>query len=163
MSRSSAEFYQDGTLLHAMAKRLSVWKPILIHTGQHYSPEMLQSFFDDLSLPQPDEHLGVGGGSHSEQTAEIMKGMERVLLRYSPALLMVVGDVNSSLAAALVAAKLHIPVAHVEAGLRSWDRRMPEEINRLVTDAVSTYLFASEPSGVQNLLREGCPRNAFFM
>jgi UDP-N-acetylglucosamine 2-epimerase (non-hydrolysing) len=116
---------------------------------------MSQAFFDDLDLPQPDEYLGVGGGSHAQQTAEIMKGIEQVFLKHSPSLLVVVGDVNSTVAAALVAAKLDIPIAHVEAGLRSFDRRMPEEINRLVTDSISRFLLASEPSGVENLLREG--------
>jgi UDP-N-acetylglucosamine 2-epimerase (non-hydrolysing) len=155
-------FIKMASLLHAMGKRTSSWKPILIHTGQHFSAEMSDSFFNDLDLPKPDEHLGIGGGSHAQQTAEIMKGMEQALLKYSPRLLIVVGDVNSTLAAAVVAAKLHIPVAHVEAGLRSHDRRMPEEINRLVTDAISTYLFASEPSGVENLLREGVEPTRVF-
>ena len=155
-------FIKMASLLHEMANRPAVWQPILVHTGQHYSPEMSQSFFDDLKLPAPDEHLGVGGGSHAEQTAEIMKGMERILLRHSPALIVVVGDVNSTVAAALVAAKLGIPIAHVEAGLRSRDRRMPEEINRVVTDAISNYLFASEPSGVENLLAEGVEAGRVF-
>lgn len=148
-------FIKMASLLHEMARRPEVWKPLLVHTGQHYSPEMSQAFFDDLDLPKPDEYLGVGGGSHAQQTAEIMKGIEQVFLKHSPSLLVVVGDVNSTVAAALVAAKLDIPIAHVEAGLRSFDRRMPEEINRLVTDSISRFLLASEPSGVENLLREG--------
>lgn len=155
-------FIKMASLLHEMAKRPSVWKPVLVHTGQHYSPEMSQSFFDDLDLPTPDEYLGIGGGSHAQQTADIMKGIEQVLVRQAPDLLLVVGDVNSTVAAALVAAKLDIPVAHVEAGLRSFDRRMPEEINRLVTDAISSYLFASEPSGTENLLREGVDPGKIF-
>jgi UDP-N-acetylglucosamine 2-epimerase (non-hydrolysing) len=155
-------FIKMASLLHEMGKRPAAWKPILVHTGQHYSPEMSQSFFDDLDLPQPDEYLGLGGGSHAQQTAEIMKAIEGVLTKHAPDLLLVVGDVNSTLAASLVAAKLHIPVAHVEAGLRSFDRRMPEEINRLVTDAISDYLFASEPSGVENLLREGADPDRVF-
>src|SRR6516162_1256444 len=135
-------FIKMASLLHEMAKRPRVWKPILVHTGQHYSPEMSQSFFDELGLPQPDEYLSAGGGSHAQQTAKIMQSIEPLLIKHSPGLLIVVGDVNSTLASALVAAKLQIPVAHVEAGLRSFDRRMPEEINRLVTDSISTYLFA---------------------
>src|SRR5438105_4304224 len=102
-------FIKMASLLHEMGKRPAVWKPTLVHTGQHYSPEMSQSFFDELGLPQPDEYLGVGGGSHAQQTAEIMKGIERVLIQHTPELLLVVGDVNSTLAGALVAAKLHIP------------------------------------------------------
>jgi len=157
-------FIKMASLLHEMSKRPSVWKPILVHTGQHYSPEMSQAFFDDLELPHPDEYLGVGGGSHAQQTADIMRGIEPVLMKYSPRLLLVVGDVNSTMAAALVASKLGIPIAHVEAGLRSFDRRMPEELNRLVTDALSSYLFTTEVSGVENLRREGVdPSRVFFV
>lgn len=134
----------------------------LIHTGQHSSPEMSDSFFEDLEIPEPDVNLGVSGGTHSQQTAEVMLRLEPVLEQRQPDLVLVVGDVNSSLAATLVAAKMHIPVAHVEAGLRSFDRRMPEEINRIVTDAVSDYLFTSEPSGQENLLAEGCPASRIF-
>ena len=135
----------------------------LVHTGQHYSPEMSQSFFDQLGLPRPDINLGVGTGSQTQQTAEIMRLIEPVLMEYRPALVLVVGDVNSTMATALAAAKLRIPIAHVEAGLRSFDRQMPEEINRIVTDVLSDYLFASEPSGVKNLLSEGIPRQQIFL
>jgi len=130
----------------------------LIHTGQHFSPEMSQAFFKDLELPAPDLNLDVGGGTGTVQTAEVMKRLEPVFLEKRPDLVVVVGDVNSTLAAALVAAKLGLPVAHVESGLRSFDRGMPEEINRVLTDAISDYLFVSEPAGVANLLAEGVPR-----
>jgi UDP-N-acetylglucosamine 2-epimerase (non-hydrolysing) len=129
----------------------------LIHTGQHFSPEMSQAFFDDLELPAPDLNLEVSGGTGTFQTAEVMKRIEPVFLAQRPDLLVVVGDVNSTLAAALVAAKLGIPIAHVESGLRSFDRTMPEEINRVLTDAISDYLFVTEPDGVANLLSEGVP------
>jgi UDP-N-acetylglucosamine 2-epimerase (non-hydrolysing) len=135
----------------------------LIHTGQHYSSEMSDSFFRDLSIPAPDINLGVGGGSHTAQTAAIMQRLEPELDAHRPNLLLLVGDVNSTIAAALVAAKATIPIAHVEAGLRSFDRSMPEEINRIVTDALSDYLFASEPSGVTNLMTEGVPASKIFL
>lgn len=133
------------------------WKPQLIHTGQHYSPEMSDNLFQDLNIPEPDVNLGLGGGSAAQQTAAILCGIEQAFLNWRPDVLLVVGDVTSTMAAAVVAAKMGIPVAHVEAGLRSFDRAMPEEINRLITDAISDYLFASEPSGVENLSREGVP------
>jgi len=137
-------------------------RPILIHTGQHYDPQLSDVFFQDLEMPRPDVHLNVGSGTHAQQTARIMEKMEEVLLGGPPdgdrfERVVVVGDVNSTMAAALAAVKLHIPVAHVEAGLRSFDRSMPEEINRLVTDSVADMLFVSEPSGVENLRREGHP------
>jgi len=138
------------------------FSPRLVHTGQHYSPEMSESFFQDLELPRPDVNLGAGGSSHTEQTASIMLALEREFQANRPDLALVVGDVNSTMAAALVAAKLSIPIAHVEAGLRSFDRAMPEEINRLVTDVLSDFLFASEPSGVENLIAEGIPRRKIY-
>jgi UDP-N-acetylglucosamine 2-epimerase (non-hydrolysing) len=138
------------------------FRPRLIHTGQHFSPEMSEAFFRDLSLPQPDEYLGVEAGTPTQQTAAIMRSLEESFLATRPDLVLVVGDVTSTLAAALVAPKPHIPVAHVEAGLRSFDRSMPEEINRLVTDAVSDYLFVSEPSGIRNLRAEGVPEQKIF-
>lgn len=127
----------------------------LVHTGQHYDGPMSERFFMDLEIPPPDFNLEVGSGSHAVQTAEVMRRLEPILGTLKPDLVLVVGDVNSTLAAALTAVKLGIPVAHVEAGLRSFDRTMPEEINRLLTDAVAEFLFVTEESGCQNLLREG--------
>ena len=140
------------------ARRRPAFQCRLIHTGQHYSPEMSATFFDDLGIPAPDVNLEIGSGSHTAQTAGVMLRLEAELNERRPDLVVVAGDVNSTLAAALVASKLGIPVAHVEAGLRSFDRDMPEEINRVVTDVLSDYLFASEPSGVTNLLAEGIPK-----
>ena len=135
---------------------------LLVHTGQHYDESMSDRFFADLNIPKPDVHLGVGSGSHATQTAEIMKRFEEVLLRERPDLLVVVGDVNSTLACALVAAKISFGangarpmIAHVEAGLRSFDWSMPEEINRILTDRVADLLFVTEQSGLCNLRREG--------
>jgi len=129
------------------------WK--LVHTGQHYDYEMSQSFFDDLGLPEPDFFLDVGSGSHAEQTAKVMCAFEDVCIKNNPDLVVVVGDVNSTLACSIVAKKLGIQVAHVEAGLRSFDMNMPEEINRMVTDAISDFFFVTEQSGMDHLLREG--------
>ncbi|MGW8249891.1 MAG: non-hydrolyzing UDP-N-acetylglucosamine 2-epimerase, partial [Anaerolineales bacterium] len=130
---------------------------MLLHTGQHYDTRMSDVFFQDLNLPQPDINLEVGSGSHAEQTAQIMQRFEPVLQSEKPDLVLVVGDVNSTLACSLVAAKLHVTVAHVEAGVRSFDRRMPEEINRLVTDTLSDLLFTPSRYADQNLLRQGIP------
>jgi UDP-N-acetylglucosamine 2-epimerase (non-hydrolysing) len=137
--------------------------PFLVHTGQHYDSSMSGQFFADLEIPPPDISLDVGSGSHAVQTAEVMKRLEPVLDRERPDMVLVVGDVNSTVAAALTAVKMHIPVAHVEAGLRSFDRTMPEEINRLVTDAISDWLFVTEESGVTNLLAEGVSPNKVFL
>jgi UDP-N-acetylglucosamine 2-epimerase (non-hydrolysing) len=141
-----------------------VLKSVLVHTGQHYDKVMSDRFFADLSIPKPDVHLGAGGGSHAVQTAEIMKKFEDTLIRERPEVLIVVGDVNSTLACALVAAKISYDtqtskplIAHVEAGLRSFDRCMPEEINRIVTDHLSDLLFVTEESGLKNLRQEGIP------
>ncbi|HNX01383.1 MAG TPA: UDP-N-acetylglucosamine 2-epimerase (non-hydrolyzing) [Candidatus Cloacimonadota bacterium] len=127
----------------------------LIHTGQHYDEKMSQFFFDELQMPIPDAYLEVGSGSHGEQTARVLERYEVVCLNDHPDLVIVAGDVNSSMACTLVAVKLHIPVAHLEAGLRSHDRRMPEEINRLVIDAISDLLFTPSRDGDENLLHEG--------
>jgi UDP-N-acetylglucosamine 2-epimerase (non-hydrolysing) len=127
----------------------------LVHTGQHYDEKMSRLFFKELGIPVPDVNLEVGSGSQAAQTAEIMRRFEPVLLEVKPDVVVVVGDVNSTMACALVAAKLGIPVAHIEAGLRSFDRSMPEEINRVVTDCISDLLFVSEPSGMKNLSHEG--------
>jgi UDP-N-acetylglucosamine 2-epimerase (non-hydrolysing) len=129
--------------------------PVLIHTGQHYDATMSGAFFKDLELPEPDVNLGVGSKDNASQTAEIMTRLVAVLGRERPALTLVVGDVNSTVGGALVAVKMGIPLAHVEAGLRSFDRTMPEEINRILTDAVSDYCFTTEPSANENLAREG--------
>lgn len=128
---------------------------LLVHTGQHYDERMSKLFFTDLQIPAPDLNLEVGSASHAVQTAEIMKRFEPVCLEHMPDWVIVVGDVNSTIACALVAVKLGVRVAHVEAGLRSFDRSMPEEVNRLLTDAISDLLFVTEPSGVENLRREG--------
>lgn len=127
----------------------------LVHTGQHYDREMNDVFFEELGIPAPDVRLGAGGGSHATQTAKIMIAYEELCQRERPDAVVVVGDVNSTLACSIVAKKLCIPVAHVEAGLRSGDMTMPEEVNRLVTDAISDWFFVTEPSGTQHLLREG--------
>jgi UDP-N-acetylglucosamine 2-epimerase (non-hydrolysing) len=128
---------------------------LLVHTGQHYDANMSELFFRQLGIPEPDLNLGVGSASHAVQTAEIMKAFEPVVLERQPDAVLVVGDVNSTIACGLVAVKLGVKLVHVEAGLRSFDREMPEEINRVLTDAISDLLFCTEPSGVENLRREG--------
>lgn len=147
-------FMKVAAVLRAM-EGVEALDPLLVHTGQHYDPEMSQVFFDDLDLPRPDVHLGVGSGSHATQTADIMNRYDQVMDGRSPDLTLVVGDVNSTLGCALVSAKRGVPVAHVEAGLRSFDRSMPEEINRRVTDVLSDFLFAPSRRAVDNLRREG--------
>jgi UDP-N-acetylglucosamine 2-epimerase (non-hydrolysing) len=147
-------FVKIAPLLKEMRQH-RVLVPILIHTGQHYDKTMSEQFFTELEIQPPDVNLGVGAGTHAIQTAEVMRRLEPVLKSMRPDRVVVVGDVNSTLAAALTAVKLDIPVAHVEAGLRSFDRTMPEEINRLLTDAISDLLFVTEESGRQHLLREG--------
>ncbi len=144
-------------------KTLPAIEHCLVHSGQHYDELLSGNFFADLGLPHPDVNLQVGSGSHAAQTAEIMKRIEPVLLDFKPQMVLVVGDVNSTLAAALTAAKLGIGVAHIEAGLRSFDMTMPEEINRKLTDAVSSLLFVTEQSGVENLKREGIPPEKVFL
>ena len=137
-------------------------EPLLVHTGQHYDENMSKIFFDDLELPEPDIYLGVGSGSHAEQTGKIMTAFEEVIGSESPDLIIVVGDVNSTLACSLVGAKLLVPVAHVEAGLRSFDLAMPEEINRMVTDILSRYCFTTSPEAESNLEREGVTGDRIF-
>ena len=130
-------------------------RQVLVHTGQHYDPKMSDVFFQDLGMPAPDAHLGAGGGSHAQQTAKIMVEVEPVILREEPDVVVVAGDVNSTVAVALVAAKLGVAVAHIEAGLRSWDWRMPEEVNRVLTDRMSDLLFTPSRDADENLAKEG--------
>src|SRR4030043_1912974 len=137
---------------HQRKKRI---KEVLVHTGQHYDTLMDKVFFEELNLPKPDYHLGVGSGSHARQTGMMLERIETVLQKEKPEVVIVYGDTNSTLAGALAAAKMNIPVAHVEAGLRSYNRNMPEEINRLLTDHVSAFLFCPTDQAIQNLLREG--------
>ncbi len=148
-------FIKIAPVMHEMRKYPEAFQQILVHTGQHYDENMSQVFIEELELPQPDVNLEVGSGSHAQQTALIMQRFEPVLLDYKPDWVLVPGDVNSTMACALVASKLGVKVAHIEAGLRSFDRTMPEEINRIVTDHLSDLLFTTEPSGNENLRREG--------
>jgi UDP-N-acetylglucosamine 2-epimerase (non-hydrolysing) len=147
-------FMKAAPILEAMAADGGV-DPVLVHTGQHYDHALSDLLFRQLGMPEPDYHLGVGSATQTVQTARIMTALEPLFQELEPGLVMVVGDVNSTVAAALVAASLRIPVAHVEAGLRSFDRGMPEEINRMVTDRLSDILYTTEPSGGENLAREG--------
>ena len=135
---------------------------LICHTGQHYDEKMSKVFFDDLELPKPDFYLGVGSGSHAEQTANVMIQFEKILIDEKPDMVLVVGDVNSTIACSLTAKKLHIKVVHVEAGLRSFDMEMPEEINRVLTDRISDFLFVTEESGLINLKNEGVPDDKIF-
>lgn len=141
-------------------QRHSEIEPILVHTGQHYDEKLSDIFFKQMGIPSPHVNLEVGSGSHAAQTAEVLKRIEPVLLDRQPNLVLVVGDVNSTIAVSLAAVKLGIKVAHVEAGLRSFDRAMPEEINRILTDALADYLFVTEEDAIQHLLKEGRPREA---
>ena len=149
-------FVKIAPILDAMAKVPAI-SPRLVHTGQHYDHAMSRAFFEDLEIPEPDFFLGVGSGTHAEQTARVMVEFEKVLEQERPDLVLVVGDVNSTLACALAAAKLVVPIAHVEAGLRSFDRTMPEEINRTLTDHLADYLFTTSEDANGNLRREGIP------
>ena len=144
-------------LYHALASA-DGYRPVLVHTGQHYDANMSDAFFADLKLPEPDHHLGVGSGSHAEQTGGVMIAYERLVAEQRPDWIIVVGDVNSTAACAMVGAKTGVPVVHLEAGLRSRDRTMPEEINRLVTDAISDVLWTPSPDADENLSAEGVPQ-----
>jgi len=155
-------FMKVAPLYFELSKHPRTFAPLIVHTGQHYDRRMSEVFFEDLGLPQPDVNLEVGSGSHAVQTARIMMAFEKVLEEQRPDLVVVGGDVNSTLACALVAAKLKIKVAHVEAGLRSFDRDMPEEINRVVTDSLSDYLFTTCEDANQNLRREGVSQDKIF-
>jgi UDP-N-acetylglucosamine 2-epimerase (non-hydrolysing) len=154
-------FMKVAPIYKAIAQRGNLAQ-VLVHTGQHYDVKMSDVFFTDLGMPAPDVHLGIGSGSHAEQTAKVMIELEKVFLREKPDLVSVVGDVNSTVAAAMVAAKMLIPVAHVEAGLRSFDRTMPEEINRVITDRISDYLLTPSTDGDENLRREGIEEKRIF-
>lgn len=148
-------FMKIAPIMRAFAARPAVFTPLLLHTGQHYDRTMKGTIFDQLGIPVPDVDLGVGSGTHAVQTAEIMRRFEPELERLEPAAVIVVGDVNSTIACSLVAVKRGVPVVHVEAGLRSFDRSMPEEINRVLTDQIADLLFTTEPDGARNLEREG--------
>ena len=150
------QFVKAAAVSRAMAG--SGIEELLVHTGQHYDEAMSAAFFDELDIPPPSHHLSVGSGLHGQQTGAMMQGIEEVVVAERPDAVLVYGDTNSTLAGALVAAKLHVPVAHVEAGLRSFDRTMPEEINRIVTDHVSDHLYCPSPVAVGNLAREGIER-----
>lgn len=155
-------FMKIAPLYFELLKYSKKFTPLIVHTGQHYDQRMSEVFFEDLGLPEPDINLEVGSGSHAVQTAKIMLAFEEVLLKHKPDLVVVVGDVNSTLACALVAVKLKIKVAHVEAGLRSFDKDMPEEVNRVVTDSLSDYLFTTCEDANQNLRREGSSQDKIF-
>jgi len=159
-------FMKVAPLMHAIRRynslqedKSTIFDYLLVHTGQHYDVRMSDTFFRDLNIPEPDVNLEVGSGSHAVQTAEILVRFEKICLQEKPDWVIVVGDVNSTMACTLVAAKLLIKIAHIEAGLRSYDRSMPEEINRLVTDALADLLFTPSEDADQNLLREGVPED----
>ncbi len=147
-------FVKIAPLMAAFAKHPAI-EAMLVHTGQHYDARMSEVFFQQLGIPEPDINLGVGSGTHAEQMGKIMMAFEPVVTEHRPDVVVVVGDVNSTIACGIVAVRAGVKLAHVEAGLRSGDRAMPEEINRLMTDAISDYLFCSEPAGVENLRAEG--------
>ncbi|NQW29283.1 MAG: UDP-N-acetylglucosamine 2-epimerase (non-hydrolyzing) [Ignavibacteria bacterium] len=157
-------FVKVAPIHRAFLKKSELFDHRIIHTGQHYDATMSDAFFTDLEMPQPSWFLGVGSGSHAEQSARVMVGFEKVCLEHQPDYIIVVGDVNSTVACALTSVKMGITTAHVESGLRSYDRAMPEEINRMATDAIVDHLFVTEESGRVNLLREGAsPDRIFFV
>jgi UDP-N-acetylglucosamine 2-epimerase (non-hydrolysing) len=156
-------FMKIAPIARELARHGETFEPILVHTGQHYDAAMSRIFFEQLGLPRPAIDLEVGSDTHARQTAAIMTSFEPVVLDWKPDLVLVVGDVNSTIACALVASKRHVRVAHVEAGLRSFDREMPEEINRVLTDQISDLLFVTESSGIDNLRREGIPDEKVFL
>ncbi|MCX7999039.1 MAG: UDP-N-acetylglucosamine 2-epimerase (non-hydrolyzing), partial [Leptospiraceae bacterium] len=143
-------------------RRLGI-EEVIIHTGQHYDYEMDKIFFEQLKIPEPHYNLGIGSGTHGYQTGEMLKKIEEVLIKEKPEIVIVYGDTNSTLAGALAATKIHIQVAHVEAGLRCFDKKMPEEINRILTDRISDYLFAPTERAVKNLEREGITSGVYFV
>jgi len=155
-------FMKIAPIHRAFQKYSDTIQHLICHTGQHYDEKMSKVFFEDLGLPKPDFYLGVGSGSHAEQTANVMIKFEQVLIQEKPDMILVVGDVNSTIACSLTASKLHIKIVHVEAGLRSGDRLMPEEVNRVLTDAISDLLFVTEKSGLENLKKEGVSKNKVF-
>jgi len=161
-------FMKLAPIERELRKHKNLYKHLIVHTGQHYDHKLSEVFFKDLELPKPDIYLGAGSGTHAEQTARIMVEFEKVVLKEKPDLVIVFGDVNSTIACALVCSKIHhgrgaIPLAHVEAGLRSFDNTMPEEINRIVTDSLSEMLFITESEGVKNLVKEGISRKKIFL
>jgi UDP-N-acetylglucosamine 2-epimerase (non-hydrolysing) len=155
-------FMKIAPVIRALQARKDLLQYRLVHTGQHYDREMSDVFFEELEIPKPDHYLDVGSGSHAEQTAKVMVRFEKVCLDEKPDLVLVVGDVNSTLACSIVAKKLNVKVGHIEAGLRSGDMRMPEEINRIVTDSISDYYFVTEKSGIDHLVGEGKPKSSIF-
>lgn len=154
------QFIKAAVVSHELRKRHS---EILIHTGQHYDYNMSQQFFEELDIPQPDYNLGISGGTHAQMTAKMMVGIEEILQKETPDWLLLYGDTNSTLAAALASAKLHIPICHVEAGTRTHSRTNPEEINRICTDHVSSLLLASTPSGMEEMRKEGIAERALLV
>ncbi|MFZ5844596.1 MAG: non-hydrolyzing UDP-N-acetylglucosamine 2-epimerase [Pseudomonadota bacterium] len=155
-------FMKIAPIVRALEERSDRFRYRIVHTGQHFDHEMSDVFFEELGIPTPDYHLGCGGGSHAQQTAKIMVAFEETCQKERPDCVLVVGDVNSTLACSIVAKKMGIRVAHVEAGLRSGDMSMPEEINRLVTDSISDWFFVTEPSGYENLIKEGKSPDVVF-
>jgi UDP-GlcNAc3NAcA epimerase len=156
------QFIKAATVSRALRSTPGV-EEVLVHTGQHYDDKMSRVFFEELEIPEPDYHLGIGSGTHGPQTGRMLEAVEQVLLQERPDWALVYGDTNSTLAGALAAAKLHIPVAHVEAGLRSFNRRMPEEINRVLTDHAADLLFAPTAAAVKNLRQEGIPEERIHL